>query len=373
MNKNIGIYPKLTKDYILDRISQEQIMEEFLGIPVTNNTLIANSVLSPFRLDKNPTCNYWYNQNNKLRFRDWNGSFHGDCFDVVGKVEHLNPNNRKGFMMILKIIAKTFRIHEYEHTKFVRKKRIIKDNTTKSEKDILRFKIIPRRWNYHDAAYWYNKYNLEPNDLIDVYPVNDLYIIFPDGNYKLVYTYSKYDSAYSYYGGKTLSGIDKWKIYFPLRKKKDERPRFLENVSFLQGERILVPSQIGGITKAYKDVLCFRKMGISTVAPSAESVILTKDEYYKMKYYFDHLFSTMDYDRTGLHSSWVHRKLYNIEPIMFTNGMFNSINFEAKDLSDFIELYGYDEAKEVVLKTYKGYKEELDTVSNELKNKLKWI
>ena len=59
-----GIYPVLNKTYILERISQEQIMEYYLGISVKLDILLK----SPLRKDENPTCSFYYNQHGRLRF-----------------------------------------------------------------------------------------------------------------------------------------------------------------------------------------------------------------------------------------------------------------------------------------------------------------
>ena len=57
---NLGIYPKLTKDYILERISEEEIMGYYTGVPVIEENFYGNAFTSPFRKDTLPTCNYYY-------------------------------------------------------------------------------------------------------------------------------------------------------------------------------------------------------------------------------------------------------------------------------------------------------------------------
>ena len=93
--KKLDILPNLTKDYILERVPQEEIMEYYSGVKVTEETFIGNSFLSPFREDKDYTCNYWYSISQRtgevrLKLKDWNGSFNGDIFDVAAKRTQLN-------------------------------------------------------------------------------------------------------------------------------------------------------------------------------------------------------------------------------------------------------------------------------------------
>ena len=82
---------------LLNEITEEDIMEKYLGIPVNESTLTANSFCSPLRIDDSPTCNYWYNHVGKLRFKDWSGHFHGDCFDVVAYKLGVNSRNKRAF------------------------------------------------------------------------------------------------------------------------------------------------------------------------------------------------------------------------------------------------------------------------------------
>ena len=112
---------ELTKTYILNEISEEEIMEKYLNISVNNDTLSASSVCSPLRKDTTPTCNYWYNRTGKLRFKDWSGHFHGDCYDVVAYRLGINSRNKRAFQLILHTIAKDFRIHKYKDDKEVKR------------------------------------------------------------------------------------------------------------------------------------------------------------------------------------------------------------------------------------------------------------
>ena len=69
--ENLGLYPKLTKDYILERVSEEEIMEFYMDIPVIDENFYGNSFRNPFRIDDFNTCNYYYDKKTgKLRFRD---------------------------------------------------------------------------------------------------------------------------------------------------------------------------------------------------------------------------------------------------------------------------------------------------------------
>lgn len=377
MSDIIPILPELTKTYILDRISEEEIMEKYLGVAVTNDTLVANSVCSPLRKDNSPTCNYWYSRTGKLRFKDWSGHFHGDCFDVVAYKIQVNSRDSKAFQLVLHTIAKDFRIHKYKDYKEVEKydeitKEFYKKLKTPSQTLI---KVVPRTWNYHDDYYW-GKFLVDRKTLEigKVYPVEELYISKRGKPFIRIYSYSFKDLAYAYYGGKDNTGKPMWKIYFPLRNKRDKKnPRFLSSHSFLQGKHLIQPARFCIVTKAYKDVLAFRKFNIMAVAPSAEGVLLTKDEYWLLRKNFDFILSCMDYDRTGKLMAKQLKDIYGIEPIMFTDGYFNTYNYGSKDPAEYIHKNGYSNSMLLFQTVYKRYIDDIRKFDTYFYNNLKFI
>lgn len=68
----------ITKQFILDNIPEERIMEFYLGIPVKKGLF-----KSPLRKDSTPTVSFYRNKSGTLVLHDFNGSFHGDVFAVV--------------------------------------------------------------------------------------------------------------------------------------------------------------------------------------------------------------------------------------------------------------------------------------------------
>ena len=69
----------LTKELIFSRVSEETIMEHYLGTPVRKGLL-----KSPLRLDNRPTCAFYRSkQSGRLVFKDFSGAFLGDCVSVV--------------------------------------------------------------------------------------------------------------------------------------------------------------------------------------------------------------------------------------------------------------------------------------------------
>ena len=86
--------PRLTKELILSRFSEEQLMEYYLHIPIKKGLF-----RSPLRKDINPTCSLFRNKSNTLIFKDFAT---GQYLDVFGVVQELFNCN---YFDSLKIIA----------------------------------------------------------------------------------------------------------------------------------------------------------------------------------------------------------------------------------------------------------------------------
>jgi len=339
----LGILPELTKDYIFQRISQEDVMEKYLQIPVVlHKLLLAPSIIRSN--DNSPTCSFYYTEQGRLRFRDLSGAFWGDCFDVVALALQVDSKQSRAFQLILHTIAKDFRLHKYVDEAEVR---AYASNTRtffnkKKARTKLLIKVVPRAYNYHDKSYW-DKFNVNEALLRagNVYFAQEIHMVKEGGYPRQIYSYNPKDPAYCYYGGKDLLGNDNWKIYYPLRKKGNiDNPRFHANSSFLQGKHLVTCGRVGIITKAYKDVLSFRSFGLQAVAPFSESVLLSKKNYWFMKTKFDFLVSCMDYDRTGITMAIKLYKKYRIPPVMFTNGTRGTINYGVKDFAEHVDVKG---------------------------------
>jgi hypothetical protein len=67
-----------SKELILSKVSEETLMEHYLGIPVKKGLF-----KSPLRKDNRPTCSYFRNKNGNLLFKDFGTSFTGDFVSVV--------------------------------------------------------------------------------------------------------------------------------------------------------------------------------------------------------------------------------------------------------------------------------------------------
>lgn len=372
---NYGILPNLTKDYILSKISQEQIFEKYLGISVEFNTLLKAPAIIRTN-DRNPTCSFYYSSNGKLRFRDFGGNyFWGDCFDIVALVHRLNAQNKKDFNLILDIVARDFRIHKYENSLNIDTGSTydVRDVKGKKEKSKVEFKVKPREWYQQDARFW-QQGNITKKylDLFDVHPC--MYIWKND---TLIYNFNPKDPAYAYRFGK-----GEFKFYFPFRKEY----RFLSNTSVLQGFKQFEPAEIGLITKSYKDVISLKTFGISSVAPSSETHLISKSQWLDLKPLAEHWFSLMDYDRAGILMAQKLRKAYNIHPLFFAREFrqgelrkliptlyANYKDFGNKDFFEYVTKFGKPSTIKLIDETKDLFKERFESLDTYYYNNLNWL
>ena len=93
---------ELNKEFILSRLSQEEIFYRYLGFEVDYN----DRFRSPLREDSNPTCTFRETPQGIIIFKDWAGHFSGNCFDIVMKMYSCS------FWDACKIIANDFNLKD---------------------------------------------------------------------------------------------------------------------------------------------------------------------------------------------------------------------------------------------------------------------
>lgn len=328
------ILPYLTKDYLLEYLTEEMIYCHYFG---TTKIIENYKYNSPFDIcEEEPSFVFKYT-NGKLRATDYGGDFYGDCFDFVGRLHGLKTNKKEEFIKIFHIIAKDFKLHQYGEGQPIINKELYDAVKVSKRSTKLQIDFEPRPFNSLDDTWIKLRIPLARLQKFKVIAINRLYL---NENSSPIYVYRPEDPAYAY----ILDEQSKeYKIYFPKRKKRDKRrPRFISNTRKIQGINLIEKSNIGLITKSYKDVItlnnyCIDNKGIQSVAPSAESVLITPQEFEYISQFYDKIYSLMDYDPAGLHMAWLLRKHYNVKPLFFKNPTWNKkIKYPIKDFSDFV-------------------------------------
>lgn len=332
----------LSKEFLLKRISEEDIFERYLGIRPDYGKVYRN----PLRRDDNPSCGFYVNKSSRIKFVDDGGGFNWDCFNVI---EYLFKCD---FRQAMKIVAGDFGITGVS-TSNPALHRVIR------EKEKLELRIRQRDWNREDGAYWHSRYYQTRRDLeaLAIFPVSHCWYARPSGNLDLFYTYKPGDPAYAYCFG----GFD-YKIYFPFR---DKRGRFRQNRGdIVQGESWLPEKgHILVITKSYKDVACLRKfsslMDMHSVAPMSETQLIGEDKVNDWKQRFDYVFTLFDFDRAGIKLMREYEKTYDIPGILFGSsykkGLFLKGTGHIKDFADHLHVKRWEETEKLIHQAYNIY------------------
>lgn len=325
------IKPDLSAEYILSRLTQEEIFEHYLGIEPVFNVLFC----SPIRSDKKPTCNFkWVGS--YLQYRDWAETNMYNCFGIVMKLYNCSYHES------LEII--------YEDLIDGTDKRIrhMADSSVRLHNlGVSRGKQSKKKINISFSKYWQKEvvdylksYHLSSDQIrkFQFYPVK---VVWLDG--RKIYTYNPNDPAFAYYFGKAEDGQERWKVYFFTRRDY----RFLGNTNRINGW-IQLPENGKQlvITKSLKDVACLDIFNIPSIAMQNEVTIPYDYIIEELNQRFDTIVSLYDFDKTGVTNAHKLKRLYDIPYLFFTNGRFGTKDYGVKDFSDFVQLNGIQKTKQ---------------------------
>ena len=329
----LEIAPKVTRELLLSKNSQETYFEHYLGVPVKKGLFRSPSVI---RSDANPTCSFYKNKNNILMYKD----FAGPTFDFIGCVMYLFNCN---YYNALRIIAHDFNIIPIadipRNPPKIQYTNTVLEKTSKS-----RIEVELKEFSEKELKWW-EGFGISKNTLkkFQVYSVKS---IFLNG----IYFSSSSESSpiYGYYGGTASDGAELWRLYMPTKRNY----RFLSNWSqeMIQGSKQLPKSgEFVVITKSMKDVMSLYEFGITAIAPNSENLFLTEPQYNKIKSRFNQVYLLYDRDLPGVKSANKIRKKFKEVKVLLTP--------KTKDFSDYVKKYG-------IMKTFK-------LVEEWLKNRMK--
>ncbi len=314
---------ELKKEEIFKRITEEQIFEKYLQLPVDEGETYHN----PLRADIKAGCRYYRAKNGRIYFKDFSKGHHWDCFNVVQYIYNCT------FIEACRIVVRDFRLNNTPALQEWSPQEVIKRR--------MRIQISVRSWETYDIDYW-SKYSITLEDLsnFSVFPCKAFWI---NDEY---YRCKTKDPCYAYYFGNDL-----FKLYFPFR----EENRFFQNIhledNLLQGYNQLTRNtDVLVITKSLKDVICYRKLGIESVAPISETQIISQQHYDEFSNIYTYCCTNGDNDYRGRLFMLDHLRNYNLPYYVFPLTW-------GKDLSDNIKLFGFDKVKEIItnLREHEGF------------------
>lgn len=327
---NFNLLKELTGEEILERISEEDIYNYYLGITIRPNKLHKCC----FHNDKTPSLGF-YKSSKYLNFNCFGCNQNGNVFNFVSKLFNVN------YYQSLKIISNDFNL--------IKDKKIIKKPdkiiSSSSFENLNKVKIYPtfRPYNKIDYDYW-NRYYLSL-DFIYNYNLRSCKTVYYHnslGEYRQYCIDSKSNPVYCYTQSNHHS------IYRPLNENKIGK--WFKNIDNwdIQGiENLPESGDLLFITSSLKDVMVLRLLGYYAIAPHGEGMHIPDK-------IMDYLFATWkriiifyDNDEAGIKTAIKLSELYNIEYI------FIPIEYMNKDISDFIETYDISSGKELMIELLK--------------------
>lgn len=323
----------LTKDQILSRCSEEQIMAYYLRVPINSKKLFR----SPLRRDKHSTCSLYRSNNGTLYFKDFATSEHLDAFGVVMKMFKCS------YPEALRIIANDFNILK-DSSLNKNKGKIISKDFKIEEKEFSKIQIEVQDFTELELKWW-GKYGITL-DILKKYNVYSCKHVFLNG--QLVAKSQQHCPIYGYYG-KKYRGEELWRIYFPKRKEF----RFMGNwpTKKVQGlDYIPEKGNLLVITKSMKDVMCFYSMGITAIAPNSETQFIPEPVLEDLKKRFKYIVTLFDNDETGI--KFLNKVKREHPELIYT---WIPRDSGAKDISDYYALYKKDKTIKLIKEFITNY------------------
>lgn len=318
--------PKLNKDLILSKLSEEQIFSFYIGSEIRSKKLFR----SKLRSDKNPTCSMYRSRSGALIYKDFATNQHLNCFAYVMELF------RCDYHSALKIIANDFNIiHDSSIVK--NRGKIISKNFRIEEKEFSKIQIEVQDFTELELKWW-AKYGITL-DILKKYNVYSCKHVFLNG--QLIAKSQQHCPIFGYYG-KKYHGNELWKIYFPKRKEY----RFMGNYPSkkMQGyEQLPKTGKVCVITKSQKDCMTLYSLGIPACAPNSETVIPNETIITDLKNRFKYIICLWDNDYTGI--SFLNKFKHKYPELIYT---WIPRSLKAKDISDYYKENGKKETVKLI-------------------------
>lgn len=319
--------PKISKELILSRFSEEQLMEYYLHIPVKKGLF-----RSPLRRDRQPTCSFYRNNSGTLIFKDFATGQHLNVFGVVQEIFNCDYHEALRIMANDLGIVRDKALHKNPGK--------ISENPTRiSDKEMSRIQVEIQDFTDLELKWW-GKYGITL-EILNKFNVYSCKHVFLNGD--LFAKSQQHCPIFGYYG-KKYQGVELWRCYFPKRTSF----RFITNwpSKKIQGyDQLPKNGKLLVITKSMKDVMCLYSCGITACAPNSENLFLSDAVLSELKTRFKYIVVFYDNDRPGL---------YNMAKIRRDHPELTYISipkeYESKDISDFYKDHGRKETLNLIKK-----------------------
>jgi hypothetical protein len=308
----------------LNDVPREWVFEHYLKLTerLSGQSLKIKSIFSS--RDKVPSMCIYTDSKGHYKFKDFSSGYGGDGLNLVMHLYNLDGRGKASFR-----IMEDYAVYISNNT-YV-------PITYKPQNKYVVSDYEMRHWNTLDQAYW-KGFKLSSSILEghNVYPLSFYTMIKEDDEGRILDTVNiKANFIYGYFREDgTL-----YKIYTP--KNKDNK--FIKVHDYIQGsDQLEYKSKYLIITSSLKDLMCFKKLGISgieSISPDSENSVIPENFMKPLLDKYQKIIVLFDNDEPGIKSAEKYKKKYG----------FNYVNLDmSKDLSDSVRDHGVDKVREVL-------------------------
>lgn len=321
--------PQLTAEYVLGKVDDVLIFRFYLG-----EFKLGRPIKSPFNLGTRPNFSIIFNDRwMKLMWKCFHSSSSGDCFGLVSKLFNLT------YYQAIERVANDFGLIKgvIISKKKLEEAKAFKENFKKEE---ILIQVKVKKYTKQELDYW-KEYTITKEELKEnkIFSVESIWV-----NKKKVFLSDDLRFAYHFPN-------DKWKIYTPLNKDF----KWFGNVSAFEMEgfdTLPYSSKHVIIEKSRKDLILARRIFTDVVSTQNESEFaITPENDAILKEKYEERFVFWDADEQAVNAC----KKLNSKGYKYLNIPKKIYEITScKDLSDLVKYYGFEKAKEIVLKVAKN-------------------
>lgn len=317
--------PRITKKFLLEKNPPEVYFEHYLGVPVKKGLFTSPSCL---RKDNHPTCSFYKNSKGDLIYKDFAG-ISGDFVKIVMEIFNVS------YFKALNIIANDFGYIKLDNYP-INTSKIQYTGYILKETEKAKIQVEIKEFSEKELSWW-NSFGISLKTL-EKFKVYSIKHVFLNSDYFTSST--EKTPIYGYFGGKNSNGNELWRLYIPSKIKY----RFISNWDgkHWHGSRQLpILGNHCVISKSMKDLMLLYEFGIISIAPTSENILMTENQFYKIKNKYNNIFVMFDNDLAGVKGANKYKKKYGVRCIFIKRKY-------SKDISDLYKKLSRNQFWEVI-------------------------
>lgn len=274
----------VTKEFILNRVREEEIFERYLSITIRTDEKYVNTLPGRPKLDRRPGCSFFERSDNRLIFKDW-GWRSFDCFEAAKQYYGYS------WQQTLQQIARDFGlITATGSTPIIYRDAQLPPRSFRSKDSYVSIQVKVKPWKPKEIAFWQfsdRSVTIEELEKLRVFTISHYWF---DG----WLSGQDLSGAFGYY----LGYPDKWQIYRPFVKNK--RYKFRQSSSSWVIGLTGLDRTCGYVvvTKSYKDYVTLQLLGYNACCVLSESHVFTQEQVEILDTY-SNVFLLYDNDEIG--------------------------------------------------------------------------